>query len=64
MLMPGVAAVLALIGIACVFLSALLGATSVADWVLDAAQAFLVVAALVFLFYVARGIVRDIADAA
>jgi hypothetical protein len=64
MLMPGIAALLGLIGIVCLFLSALLGATSIADWTLDAAQAFLVVAALVFLFYVARGIALDIADAA
>jgi hypothetical protein len=64
MLMPAVAAVLGVLGIVCLFLSALLGGTSIADWVLDAAQAFLVVAALVFLFYVARGIALDIADAA
>jgi hypothetical protein len=64
MLMPGLAGVLGVVGIVCLFLSALLGATSIADWTLDAAQAFLVLAALVFLFYVARGIVLDIANAA
>jgi len=64
MLIPVLAALLGAVGVVCLFLSALLGATSIADWTLDAAQAFLIVAALVFLFYVARGIVLDIADAA
>jgi hypothetical protein len=64
MLMPKLAALLGAVGIVCLVLSALLGATSAADWVLDAAQAFLILAALVFLFYVVRGIVADIADAA
>jgi hypothetical protein len=64
MLMPKVAALLAVVGVVCVFLSAVLGATSAADWVLDAAQAFLLLAAGVFIFYVVRGIVLDIAEAA
>jgi hypothetical protein len=64
MLMPKVAALLAVVGVVCVFLSAVLGATSIADWVLDAAQAFLLLAAGVFIFYVVRGIVLDIAEAA
>ena len=63
MLMPWLAAVLGVVGIVCLFLSALVGATSIADWTLDAAQAFIILAALVFLFYVARGIVLEIADA-
>jgi hypothetical protein len=63
MWMPKVAALLAVVGVVCLFLSAVLGATSIADWVLDAAQAFLLVAAAVFIFYVVRGIVLDIAEA-
>jgi hypothetical protein len=64
MLLPKVAELLAFVGVVCVFLSAVLGATSIADWVLDAAQAFLLLAAGVFIFYVVRGIVLDIAEAA
>jgi hypothetical protein len=63
MWMPKVAALLAVVGVVCLFLSAVLGATSIADWVLDAAQAFLLLAAAVFIFYVVRGIVLDIAEA-
>ena len=62
--MPKIAALLAVVGVVCLFLSAVLGATSIADWTLDAAQAFLLLAAAVFIFYVARGIVLEIADAA
>lgn len=61
---PKLAAVLAVIGAVCLFVSAVLGATSVADWVLDAAQAFLVLAAVVFEAYVIVGIVVDAARAA
>jgi hypothetical protein len=64
MLMPKLAAVLAVVGVVCLLLSAVLGATSMADWVLDAAQAFLLLGALVFIFYVVRGLVIDIAEAA
>jgi len=64
MLMPKIAAVLAVVGVVCLVLSAVLGATSIADWVLDAAQAFLLLAALVFIFYVVRGLVIDISEAA
>jgi hypothetical protein len=64
MFMPKLAAVLAVVGIVCLVLSAVLGATSAADWVLDAAQAFLLLAAVVFISYVVRGIVLDIAQAA
>lgn len=61
---PKLAAVLAVIGVVCLFVSAVLGATSIADWVLDAAQAFLVLAAVVFEGYVIIGIVIDAARAA
>ena len=64
MLMPKLAAVLGVVGVVCLLLSAVLGATSIADWVLDAAQAFLLLAAALFIFYVVRGIVLDIAEAA
>jgi hypothetical protein len=64
MLMPKIAGLLAVIGVVCLFLSAVLGATSIADWTLDAAQAFLLLAALVFIFYVVSGLLRDIAEAA
>lgn len=63
MLMPKLAAVLGLAGVVCLVLSALLGATSMADWVLDAAQAFLVLAAVVFEGYVLCGMVTDISHA-
>jgi hypothetical protein len=63
MFMPKLAAVLGVVGVVCLLLSAVLGATSIADWTLDAAQAFLLVGALVFIFYVVRGIVLEIADA-
>jgi hypothetical protein len=64
MFMPKLAAVLGVVGLVCLVLSAVLGATSMADWVLDAAQAFLLLGALVFIFYVVRGVVLEIADAA
>lgn len=57
------AAVLAAIGVVCLIASAALGATSLADWVLDAAQAFLVLAAVVFEGHVVVGIVADAAQA-
>lgn len=63
MLMPKLAAVLGLAGVVCLVLSALVGATSMADWMLDAAQAFLVLAAVIFEGYVLCGIVTDIAHA-
>jgi hypothetical protein len=64
MLMPKLAALLAVVGVVCLLLSAVLGATSIADWVLDAAEAFLLLGAFVFIFYVVRGLVIDIAAAA
>lgn len=64
MLLPKLAAVLAVVGVVCLILSAVLGATSIADWVLDAAQAFLLLGAGVFIFYVVRGLVIDITEAA
>jgi hypothetical protein len=63
MLMPKIAVLLAIVGVVCLLLSAVLGATSIADWTLDAAQAFLLLGAFVFIFYVVHGLVREIADA-
>ena len=68
MLLPKLAAVLAVVGVVCLLLSAVLGATSIADWVLDAAQAFLLLGTLFLLpvivaytawsYWVFRGKVR------
>jgi hypothetical protein len=64
MSVPKLTALLAVIGVVCLFMSAVLGATSLADWVLDAAQAFLALAAVVFEGYVIVGIIIDAARAA
>jgi len=64
MLLPKLAAVLAVVGVVCLLLSAVFGAASIADWVLDAAQAFLLLGAVVFIFYVVRGLIIDIVEAA
>ncbi len=64
MLLPKLAAVLGVVGVVCLVLSAVLGATSIADWTLDAAQAFLLLGAVVFIYYVVRGLIIDIAEAA
>jgi hypothetical protein len=59
MWIPKFAAVLGIVGVILLFASAVLGATSLADWILDAAQAFIVFAALLFETYVFIGILRD-----
>jgi len=65
MLMPKIAGFLAVVGLVCLVLSAFVGGTqAVADWVLNAAEAFLLLAAVVFVAYVVRGLVADIAQAA
>lgn len=58
-LTPWVAAVLALIGIACLPTAAVLGVTPASDYVLDAAQISLVLATVIFLGYIAIGLVID-----
>jgi len=59
MLIPKIAAVIGIVGLILLPISAALGATSIADWILDAAQAFIVFAALLFEAYVFIGIARD-----
>ena len=64
MLMPKLAGVLAAVGFVCLVLSAFVGGTqAIADWVLNAAEAFLLLAAVVFVAYVVRGLAADIAQA-
>jgi lipid-binding SYLF domain-containing protein len=63
MLIPKLAAILGLVGVVCLVLSAFVGATSIADWVLDAAQAFLILAAILIEGYVIGGIVMDVMHA-
>jgi len=60
MLAPRFAAVLAVVGILCLGGSALLGATRMADWATDAAQAFLALAIVVFLGYFVAGVISDL----
>ena len=63
MLMPKVAALLAGVGLVCLVLSAFVGGTqALADWVLNAAEAFLLLAAVLFVAYVVRGLAADIAQ--
>ena len=64
MLMPKIAGVLAVLGFIFLVLSAFVGGTqAVADWVLSAAEVFLLLAAIVFIAYVVRGLAADIAQA-
>jgi hypothetical protein len=62
-LIPKLAAILGFVGIVCLVLSTFVGATSLADFVLDAAQAFLVLAAILIEGYVIGGIVMDVMHA-
>lgn len=59
MLIPKLCAVLGVVGLILLPVSAFVGATSMADWTLDAAQAFIILGALIFEAYVILGIVRD-----
>ena len=61
MLVPIMAAFLGVAGIIGLFLSAVVGGTSLADWVLDASQAFLVLGAIIFEGYIIIGIIMDVA---
>jgi hypothetical protein len=62
-MIPKLAVMLGLVGIVCLVLSALVGATSMADFMLDAAQAFLILAAILIEGYVIGGIVMDVMHA-
>jgi hypothetical protein len=54
-----VAALLALIGIICLPAAATLGVTPASDYVLDAAQISFVLATVIFLGYIAIGLIAD-----
>jgi hypothetical protein len=56
---PWIAAILALFGAACLPVSAALGITSTSDYVLDAAQISFILAAIIFLGYMAIGLVIE-----
>lgn len=58
-LAPWIAAILALIGVVCLPLAAMLGVTSISEYVLDVAQYSFVLAVIVFLGYVAFGLVIE-----
>jgi len=53
------AALLAIAGVVCILLSTLFGVSELSDWLLDAAQAFFVVGAIIFAAYIFSGIIRD-----
>ena len=61
-LAPWVAALFALVGIACLPVSAFLGVTQASHYVLDAAQIFFILAAVIFLGYVAISLVIEFAQ--
>jgi hypothetical protein len=54
-----IALLLALVGIICLPASAMLGVGTTADYVLDAAEIFLALAAILLIGYVAVGILLD-----
>lgn len=58
-LAPWVAAAFALFGAGCLTLSAFLGVTAVSDEVLDAGQVSFITAAVIFLSYMALGLLRE-----
>jgi hypothetical protein len=58
-MVPKLAALLALVAVACVLLSTLFGVTNLSDWLLDAAQGLFVLAIVIFGWYVISGIIRD-----
>ena len=61
-LAPWIAAVLALIGIACLPVSAFLGVTEASHYVFDVAQISFILAAIIFLSYVAISLVIEFAQ--
>ena len=56
---PWIAAILAVIGIVCLPVAATLGVTPASNYVLDAAQISFVLATVIFLSYIAIGLVID-----
>jgi hypothetical protein len=58
-LAPWIAAILALIGIVCLPAAAVLGVTPTSDYVLDGAQISFILATIIFLGYIAIGLIAD-----
>jgi len=56
---PIVALASAIAGGLCILLSTIFGVSALSDWLLFAAQALFVVAAVVFGIYVVSGIIKD-----
>jgi hypothetical protein len=56
---PKLAAVLAVLAVACILLSTVFGVSPVSNWLLDAAEGLFIVAILVFGGYVVLGIIGD-----
>jgi len=56
---PWIAAVLVAVGLACLVLSAFLGVIPTSDYALDAAQISFILAGVIFLGYMAIGLVTD-----
>ncbi len=56
---PKIAALLAVTGVVCILLSTLFGVSDLSGWLLDAAQAFFVLGAVIFAAYIFSGIIRD-----
>jgi hypothetical protein len=59
MLAPKLAAILALVGFVCLLLSAFLGVSHLADWLVDGSEGLLVAAAVIFLGYFVAGVISD-----
>ena len=60
---PWIAALLALVGLACLPLAAFLGISKTSDYVLDIAQICLIVAVIFFLAYVAIALFKEFKQA-
>ena len=58
-LAPWIAAALAFLGIICLPVAAFLGVTPASDYVLDAAQISFILATVIFLGYMAIGLVKE-----
>jgi hypothetical protein len=60
MLLPRFALLLTLVGLILLMVSVVLSVSRFADWTLDTAQGFLILAVVVFLGYVFAGFVADV----
>jgi len=54
------AALLAVAAVTCILLSTVFGVSHLSDWLLDGAQAFFILAIIIFGGYVISGIIRDV----